>query len=227
MNHHIRILIAIALTVVGMAVTSPHAIAQEFENQKQAGRFINELNSFRETGNAEFFPPIANLDNLMKREFSTYRQAVNSSETMEEAESKYQVNLQDFKDARAQFDQAIIAAQELRDTSQFPEIQALADQYVMGLKNSQNRINHIAVALKYHDHKALLAEKRGLQNDVDAVSNYWKAEMPTLKAKYIAAKANFKRVYEPPVTDCPYEEGTKPYVLHCILGQPMSEGTGN
>lgn len=226
MNHHLRTIIAIALTVVGMAVTSPYAKAQEFENQTQAVQYIREIRALY-NGKADIMRPISNMRALMNREFGAYQEAINTSETMEEAKGKYQVNLQDFKDARAQFDDAIATAEAISANSQSPEIQALANQYAASLKSAQNRVNKIAVAFMYQDTKALLSDGTGLAQDVKAVSREWRAAMPTVKVKLKAAKAQLKRVYEPEVVDCPYESGTKAHVLHCILGQPMAEGTGN
>lgn len=226
MNHHFRTFIAIALTVVGLALTASHVTAQDINNQKQAAQFIKELETFNK-GKADIRRPIANMQALMRQEFSAYREAVNSSETMEEADQKYQVNLQDFKEARAQFDAAIATAEAIGANSKFPEIQALANQYVVSLKSAQSRVNNIAVAFKYHDAKALLSDCKGLASDVRAVGLHWRAQRPAISAKLETARAHFKRVNEPEVKDCPYEDGTKQHVLHCILGQPMSEGTGN
>lgn len=226
MKQSLHRLVAFVAVTMCLALSIKPIHAQDFENQAEARQFITELQAMY-SRKSDISAPMKNLVTLVGREYRAYAQAVNGSETVEETEAKYQVPLEDFKKARAEFDVAIAAAEKLAAKAQSPEIQALANQYVESLRNSQSRINHIAVAIMYHDSKAFIGEIEGLKSAAKAVGNSWRAQSPAIISKFQAAKAMFQRDTLPPKDDCPYEEGTRTHALHCILGQPMSEGSGN
>lgn len=224
MKHRFQMLVTIIAAATWLAMGPLQA--QGFENQAQARHFMTELQTLY-NHKADITAPMRNLIKLVRREYGAYAQAVNGSETVEETEAKYQVPLDEFKAVHAEFDVAIAAAQKVAANAQSPEIQAVANQYIDSLRESQNRVNHLAVAIMYHDSKALIGEIEGLKSASKAMGNSWRAQAPAILAKARAAKAMFPRNTPPPVDDCPYESGTKLHVLHCILGQPMAEGTGN
>lgn len=225
MIHYLRRVIVTAMSVGALVLWAGQLTAQEFKNQEEAKQYINDFNAVIDV-EPDLMQPLRNLTGLMRSEFNAFRDAVNTSHSIEETEARYQTDVQKFKDARAEFDQAIAKAERLRANAATPEVQALADRYIERLTSGQNRVNEIAVAFMYHDGEALKVQILGLKSDGQAFKSYWKSRRKHVKAKLREAKAHFKRVYEPEVTDCPYEEGTRSHALHCILGQPMSTGTG-
>ena len=228
MINRIKLGLLIFFLFCGLALPAIPAQAQEstFENRGQAQQFLNELSTFNKAS-ARIRQPIIRLESLIRREFSRYQQAVNNSETAEEAAQNYQVALSQFTKARADFDRAIAFAAEIGSNSKFPEIKALAGQYVANLTRSRNRINNIAVAFKYNDIRAFDSETRGLIDDSDDMFLYWNANAPQFQTQVNAAKAQFTGIKPTKDIGCPYEEGTLQHALHCIMPEPMSSGTGN
>lgn len=216
---------SVALAFVLAWAASP-ILAEEFKDRAEAQRFFNETSSFNK-GNARIHQPIKRLQALIRIEWSRYRQATNTSASLAETDEKYETPLLDFKETREDFDRAIAFAEEVGASSEFPEIRALADQYVSSLKNSQARINEIALSFKYHDLEGFNVAIAGLNADAMEIRTYWNKHAPRFQLMVNEAKAQFTGIAPTKDIGCPYEEGTRLHVLHCILGEPMSSGTGD
>ena len=216
---------SVALAFV-LAWTASPIIAQEFKNRAEAQRFFNELSSFNK-GNDRIRQPIERLQNLIRIQWRRYRHASNTSASFAEMDEKYEPALHDFKDTREDFDRAIAFAKEVGATSEFPEMRALADQYVASLKNSQARINNIALSFTYHDLKGFNEAIVGLNADAMEIRTYWNTHAPRFQRMVNEAKAQFTDIAPTEDIGCPYVEGTRLHALHCILGEPMSSGTGD
>lgn len=224
MKHILLRYAVLALVGTGLILLSSEARAEAFKSKAEAQQFFNELSTFNK-GNDRIKQPIRRLEKMIRIEFDRFQTASNSSESFSEMREKYQVY--DFSDIRADFDRAIAFAKKVGGNSKSPEIRALANQYVANLTSSQNYINDLAIAFQYHDIRAMDGALKGLHQDAEAISRYWNAQAPKFQAKVIAAKGQFSDIKPTKDVACPYEEGTKLHVLHCIMGEPMAQGTGD